>query len=451
MAQPVSLKLDTAVSKAPAADKTATTDDQQAFTKAFEREVSRDNPRSDAPETSQNSAKPTATAPSREVEQTTNKSAEAEKIDPSDGNSLPPGDDVTHEKNIETNQNQQVVIATPLAENIIAAVDNIAIDQTASAEEWFEMLQLELEKSGVSLSEAEIELLKQTVVPAVASSPVKLLPITEKTLRNTLLETASLSETTALKTLTTLTNGKDENALTPSVIRADILQALKKQTVEVSNESQQTLKNIVHSLTQNADAKLPTVNVTEVMRQLQGGTATPERAANVPVVTTAAPLSVNTSGGTAAAPAIALDVQPGLNQPNWSRVVSSRVVYMANEGIQRAELRLNPAQLGPVEVRLSIINDQTNVTFLANNATTREALEQALPRLRESFADNGLALNNTQVGQQDQSDHRQQDERFTAQEGRISQVSVELDDNEIEAPVLHQDDPEGGHGVSLYA
>ena len=45
-------------------------------------------------------------------------------------------------------------------------------------------------------------------------------------------------------------------------------------------------------------------------------------------------------------------------------------------------------------------HDQANVTFIAQSAVTRDAIEQALPRLRESFAQNGLELTNADVSQQ---------------------------------------------------
>ena len=56
--------------------------------------------------------------------------------------------------------------------------------------------------------------------------------------------------------------------------------------------------------------------------------------------------------------------------------------------------------LGPVEVRITVQDGQTNVLFGAAHADTREALEQAMPRLRELLASNGLSLGNTGVFQQ---------------------------------------------------
>jgi flagellar hook-length control protein FliK len=82
----------------------------------------------------------------------------------------------------------------------------------------------------------------------------------------------------------------------------------------------------------------------------------------------------------------------------WDQEVGDKLVWMSNRQEQRAELVLNPPQLGRVEVSLSLSGDQTNASFVAVNPAVREALESALPRLREMFAEAGLSLGNTQVG-----------------------------------------------------
>ena len=84
----------------------------------------------------------------------------------------------------------------------------------------------------------------------------------------------------------------------------------------------------------------------------------------------------------------------------WSGVLGERVLVMANNQLQNAEIRLTPAELGPLRVQVAIEDGAANVTFHAQHAITREAIEQALPRLRELFAENGLALNQADVGEQ---------------------------------------------------
>ncbi|MGI9248391.1 MAG: flagellar hook-length control protein FliK [Woeseiaceae bacterium] len=83
----------------------------------------------------------------------------------------------------------------------------------------------------------------------------------------------------------------------------------------------------------------------------------------------------------------------------WGEQVSERVVMMAGNQLKMAEIRLTPAELGPLRVRVSVEDGAANVTFHAQHAVTREAIEQALPRLREMLAENGLSLGQADVGE----------------------------------------------------
>jgi flagellar hook-length control protein FliK len=70
---------------------------------------------------------------------------------------------------------------------------------------------------------------------------------------------------------------------------------------------------------------------------------------------------------------------------------------MAQGGVASASLRLSPAHLGPLEVRISVRDNNASVWFGAEQSDTRTALQQALPRLREMFASQGLSLANAGV------------------------------------------------------
>jgi flagellar hook-length control protein FliK len=96
-------------------------------------------------------------------------------------------------------------------------------------------------------------------------------------------------------------------------------------------------------------------------------------------------------------PTVFVDVPVG--HPAWDKAVGERIQWMLGKHIQEAEVKLNPPHLGPLEVRISLQQDQANVSFLASHAHTREALEAALPRLREMFVEANLSLINVNVGQ----------------------------------------------------
>ena len=72
---------------------------------------------------------------------------------------------------------------------------------------------------------------------------------------------------------------------------------------------------------------------------------------------------------------------------------------MAGNQLRSAEIRLTPAELGPLRVQVAVDDGAAHVTFHAQHAVTRDAIEQALPRLREMLAESGLSL-----GQADVSD-----------------------------------------------
>ena len=76
----------------------------------------------------------------------------------------------------------------------------------------------------------------------------------------------------------------------------------------------------------------------------------------------------------------------------WGSAIADRVMWMVQGEQQFAKLRLNPPNLGPIEVRVTVHQDQTSVSFLAQHAAVREALEAALPRLREMFDQQSLQL-----------------------------------------------------------
>jgi len=93
----------------------------------------------------------------------------------------------------------------------------------------------------------------------------------------------------------------------------------------------------------------------------------------------------------------AATVQPLIGSPGWGDALGQKVVWMAGQQQQVAELHLNPPHLGPMEVRLTINNDQVTALFVSHQPAVREAIEAAMPRLREMFADNGMMLGNAMV------------------------------------------------------
>ncbi len=78
-----------------------------------------------------------------------------------------------------------------------------------------------------------------------------------------------------------------------------------------------------------------------------------------------------------------LTIERPVHDPEWKQELGDRIVWMTRNTMAAAELKVNPPQIGPVEVRIQLNNEQLNVVFASQNAAVREAIEASVPRLRE--------------------------------------------------------------------
>lgn len=113
-----------------------------------------------------------------------------------------------------------------------------------------------------------------------------------------------------------------------------------------------------------------------------------------PLVSAATPAA---SGGASHTTFVTTDSALPLHHPRFAEAFSQQVTVMARDGVQHARITVNPPELGPVEMRITIRNDEATVHFGAHHVAVRDALEDALPRLREQFEQAGLRLHDGAV------------------------------------------------------
>ncbi|MGR5146717.1 flagellar hook-length control protein FliK [Photobacterium alginatilyticum] len=82
--------------------------------------------------------------------------------------------------------------------------------------------------------------------------------------------------------------------------------------------------------------------------------------------------------------------------------LAERVQVMMSKNLKHVDIRLDPPELGKLQIKLSLNQDQASVQFTVGNQQTRDLVEQAMPRLRELMNQQGLQLAQTSV-QQDSS------------------------------------------------
>ncbi|MGR6503046.1 flagellar hook-length control protein FliK [Shewanella sp. Koi 1] len=114
-------------------------------------------------------------------------------------------------------------------------------------------------------------------------------------------------------------------------------------------------------------------------------------------------------------PQVQLSLRQGVETQNqmqemiqrFSPVMKLQLVTMVSQGIQQAEIRLDPPELGHMLVKVQVHGDQTQVQFHVTQSQTRDVVEQAIPRLRELLQEQGMQLADSHVSQGDQGQRRE--------------------------------------------
>ncbi|MGE6332288.1 flagellar hook-length control protein FliK [Stenotrophomonas sp. NPDC077659] len=89
---------------------------------------------------------------------------------------------------------------------------------------------------------------------------------------------------------------------------------------------------------------------------------------------------------------------PTLGDDGFDQAVGARLGWLADQKIGHAHIRLNPEDLGPVDVRLQMNGDKVHASFSSPHVEVRQALESSLPRLRELLGEQGFQLAHADVG-----------------------------------------------------
>jgi flagellar hook-length control protein FliK len=94
------------------------------------------------------------------------------------------------------------------------------------------------------------------------------------------------------------------------------------------------------------------------------------------------------------------------NDPGWQQELGDKLIWMHKQSMPSAELRLNPEHLGPILVKIDVSHEQATVAFTTQHLAVKEAIEAAIPKLREMLGGQQLNLADVNVSQQ-QSDQKQ--------------------------------------------
>lgn len=90
-----------------------------------------------------------------------------------------------------------------------------------------------------------------------------------------------------------------------------------------------------------------------------------------------------------------------LRLPQASQQIAETVVWNVGKGLNEVQIRVNPEDLGPLEVHLKLDGDKVAVRFDAADASVRDVVQTSLPQLATLLSARGLQLDQAQVFQQD--------------------------------------------------
>jgi len=113
-----------------------------------------------------------------------------------------------------------------------------------------------------------------------------------------------------------------------------------------------------------------------------------------------APLATEAASGAAPRPEV-MNNPPG--HPNWGGEFVGRVSLMLKNGVNEARLQLNPPELGQLDIRITTEGDRAVILFNVQHSAAREAIDLAMPRLREMLEQSGLQLAHSEVADHSQS------------------------------------------------
>nr|WP_315446266.1 flagellar hook-length control protein FliK [uncultured Pseudomonas sp.] len=150
-----------------------------------------------------------------------------------------------------------------------------------------------------------------------------------------------------------------------------------------------------------------------------------------------------------------------MHQSGWTEEVVNRVMYLSSANLKAADIQLQPAELGRLDIRVNMVPDQqTQVTFMSAHPSVREALDGQMHRLREMFNQQGMGQVDVNVsdqsrgwqGQQGQEQAQQgQSGRTSATGGRLDSADEELAPAAIAEAAAQTTSVIGTSAVDYYA
>ncbi|MEZ9141842.1 MULTISPECIES: flagellar hook-length control protein FliK [unclassified Shewanella] len=218
-----------------------------------------------------------------------------------------------------------------------------------------------------------------------------------------------------------LAKNEDKESVHVNLSKAEISVALDKPTSKVAFNN--AMVNAVANSSQSTLAELGQESETIDVKALQNQSSfTPQHKSDVPQFQ----LSLRQGAESV------VQMQDMIQK--FAPVMKQQLITMVGQGVQHAEIRLDPAELGHMVVKVQVNGEQTQVQFQVAQSQTKDLIEQAIPKLREMLAEEGLQLADSHVSQDGESQKKSEyDEQNSSGENMLDEISAQ----ELEIATKH--------------
>ncbi len=192
--------------------------------------------------------------------------------------------------------------------------------------------------------------------------------------------------------------GSNGSAQRPETLSQQIAALSLGNAANTDTSTQQTTSNTLAAPTMQTMATSVHVSSEAMASALASGEAAArisgsnELAFNLP-----APQPIAAATGASLPSSIGTPV----SHPAWPSQLGQQLVQLIQRGgEQHVQMKLHPAELGPLSISLKMTEHGAQAQFLSAHAQVRQVIEQAIPQLREALAEQGISLSDTSVGEQ---------------------------------------------------
>ena len=196
--------------------------------------------------------------------------------------------------------------------------------------------------------------------------------------------------------------GSNGSAQRPETLSQQIAALSLGNAANTDTSTQQTTSNTLAASTMQTMATSVHVSSEAMASALASGEAAArisgsnELAFNLPSAN-AAPQPIAAATGASLPSSIGTPV----SHPAWPSQLGQQLVQLIQRGgEQHVQMKLHPAELGPLSISLKMTEHGAQAQFLSAHAQVRQVIEQAIPQLREALAEQGISLSDTSVGEQ---------------------------------------------------